>query len=300
MYDIYLDLLVNGLIVGIFYALMALGLSLIFGILKIINFAHGEFYMVGAYAYTFLAVSLGVPPILALPFAVLVGGLLGYVTERTLIRPLYATYASWTGERGKHEYAIIITFALSILLVNLADKVFGPYSFFGPGLVPATRIYLGPVVISSERLVASGIAAVVLAAVILFVRLSFWGKVIQAVAQNRFGAELCGADTIRVSQIVLMISGGLAAFTGALLSPVVLAEPTVGLYPAIKSFVVIVLGGMGSMAGAVVGGLILGVFEMFGAVYIAPDYRDSFGLIILILVLLLRPRGLFGERSREV
>ncbi len=300
MFDIYLDLLVNGLIIGTFYALMALGLSLIFGILKIINFAHGEFYMVGAYAYTFLAVSLGVPLLVALPLAVLVGALLGYATERLLMRPLYASYSSWTDERGKHEYGIIVTFGLSILLINFADKIFGPYSFFGPSLVPASRLYIGPVAISSERLLSFGIAVVVLTSVILFVRLSFWGKVIQSVAQNRFGAELCGADTIRVTQIVLMVSGGLAAFTGALLSPVVLAEPLVGLFPAIKSFVVIVLGGMGSIAGAVVGGLILGVVEMFGAVYIAPDYRDSFGLIILVLVLLLRPQGLFGERSREV
>src|SRR5262252_2571287 len=114
-----LDLLINGLIIGVFYALMAVGLSLIFGILKIVNFAHGEFYMVGAYAYTLAAVTLKVPPLLALPLAFFAGAIIGLVVERLLIRPMYAGYTSWDLKRD--EYAVIVTFALSILLINLVE-----------------------------------------------------------------------------------------------------------------------------------------------------------------------------------
>jgi len=300
MIDLAFDLLVNGMVLGVFYAMMAVGLSLVFSILKVVNFAHGEYYMLGTYAYTYAAATLGWPLWVALPLAVIAGGVLGYLTERLLMRPLYANYSAWGSLHLRHEYPIIITFALSILLVSLADKAFGPYSFFGPTLVETKRVHIGPVILSGHRIAAFCMSAAVIAAVVCFMRFTYWGKVVQAVAQNRFGASLGGANIVRVSQIVFVASGALAALTGALLSPIVLAEPLAGSFPAIKSFVVIVLGGMGSIPGAIVGGLILGIVEMFAAVTIAADYRDSFGLIILVLVLLLRPQGLFGERAREV
>src|SRR5436190_2506249 len=128
-----IDLTINGLIIGVFYALMAIGLSLIFGILKVVNFAHGEFYMVGAYAYTLFALMLDVSPWLALPLAFLAGALVGVVGGRLLMRPLYAGYPSWGLMRD--EYAIIVTFGLSLLLINLVDKIVGPYAFKGPPLV---------------------------------------------------------------------------------------------------------------------------------------------------------------------
>ena len=121
------DLAVNGLVTGLFYALMAVGLALIFGVLRIVNFAHGEFYMVGAYAYTIVAARLGVPLAVALPTAFLFGAALGWVVERTLMRPLYANIATWGLMRD--EYAVIVTFGLSLLLVNLVDKAIGPYAF---------------------------------------------------------------------------------------------------------------------------------------------------------------------------
>ncbi len=153
---------------------------------------------------------------------------------------------------------------------------------------------------SSQQIVAFSFAVVALGSVGAALRWSYWGKLIQAVAQNRFGAEIGGIDTKLVSCLVFMLSGALAAMAGAVLSPLVIAEPNVGVYPAIKSFVVIVLGGLGSIPGAIVGGLILGIVEMAGAVFIAPDYRDSFGLLLLIAVLVLRPQGLFGQKLREV
>ena len=293
-----IDLTVNGLIIGLFYALMAIGLSLIFGILRIVNFAHGEFYMVGAYAYTLIALFFGISPWLTLPCAFIAGMALGWATERLLMRPLYSGYASWGVM--KDEYAVIITFALSLLLINLVDKVIGPNGYRGPSLVATTRVEIGPFMASGHRLMAAGIALLVLIAVGLFVRYSYWGRQIQAVAQNRLGASLAGIDTAKASSIVFALSGGLAALAGALLSPIINATPDVGAFPAVKSYVIVVLGGMGSIPGAAIASLILGVLESFGAVYISYGYRDTFGLVILILVLLFRPHGLFGERSREV
>jgi len=293
-----LDLLVNGLIIGVFYALMAIGLSLIFGILKVVNFAHGEFYMVGAYAYTLSALALGVSPWIALPFAFLVGALVGLVVERLLMRPLYAGYASWGLMRD--EYAVIVTFGLSLLLINLVDKVIGPYAYKGPALVSVSRIALGPIVISGHRLFAAIAAVAVIVAVMLVVRYSLWGRQIQAVAQNRLGASLAGIDTAKASAIVFALAGALAAMSGALLANIFNPSPDVGVFPAIKSYVIVVLGGMGSVGGGIVASLLLGVMESFGGVYISYQYRDTFGLVILILFLLFRPQGLFGEKSREV
>ena len=293
-----IDLTVNGLIIGLFYALMAIGLSLIFGILRIVNFAHGEFYMIGAYAYTLIALFFGISPWLTLPCAFIAGMALGWATERLLMRPLYSGYANWGVM--KDEYAVIITFALSLLLINLVDKVIGPNGYRGPSLIATTRVEIGPFMASGHRLVAAGITLLVLIAVGLFVRYSYWGRQIQAVAQNRLGASLAGIDTAKASSIVFALSGGLAALAGALLSPIINATPDVGAFPAVKSYVIVVLGGMGSIPGAVVASLILGVLESFGAVYISYGYRDTFGLVILIMVLLFRPHGLFGERSREV
>jgi branched-chain amino acid transport system permease protein len=293
-----IDLTINGLIIGVFYALMAIGLSLIFGVLKVVNFAHGEFYMVGAYAYTLTALMLGLSSWLALPFAFLVGVIVGLIVERLLMRPLYAGYTSWAIMRD--EYAVIVTFGLSLFLINLVDKVVGPYAYKGPPLVDISRIALGPLMISGHRLIAAFVAAAVIIGVALIIRYSFWGRQIQAVAQNRLGASLAGIDTAKASAIVFSLAGGLAAVSGALLANIFNPTPDVGVFPAIKSYVIVVLGGMGSVPGSILASLILGVLESFGGVYISYQYRDTFGLFILILFLLFRPQGLFGEKARDV
>ena len=292
------DLLVNGLIVGVLYALMAVGLSLIFGILKVVNFAHGEFYMLGSYAYTLAAAALGISPWLSLPLAPIVGALVGFITERLLMRPLYAGYSSWG--LMKDEYAVVVTFAFSILLVNLVDKVVGPYPRLGPPLVDVTRLRVGPVMLSGQKLIATGVGVAVMALLAFVIRSTVWGKRIQAVAQNRLGASLAGIDTARVSAIVFSAAGALAALAGALLAPIINASPDVGAFPAVKSYVIVVLGGMGSLPGSVLASVAVGVLESFGAVYLSYDYRDTFGLAILVLVLLVRPQGFFGEQGRVV
>ena len=293
-----LDLAINGLIFGLFYALMAVGLAMIFGVLKIVNFAHGEFYMVGAYTYVLVSLKLGVSPWLALPAAAFAGALLGWVVERTLMRPLYEGYASWS--ILKDEYAVVVTFGLSLLLINLVDKVVGPYPYRGPALVETSRFSLGPVMLNGQKLIAAGVSVVLLVAVGLFIKRSLWGRQIQAVAQNRLGASLAGIDATRTTSLIFAISGLLAALSGALLAPLINPSPDVGAFPAIKSYVIVVLGGMGSIWGAMIAALLLGVAESFFAVYVSYDYRDAFGLLILMAVLLFRPQGLLGEKGREV
>ena len=146
-----LDLFVNGLIFGLFYALMAVGLAMIFGVLKVVNFAHGEFYMVGAYTYVLCSMKLGITPWLALPLAAVAGAALGWTVERLLMRPLYAGYSSWS--IMKDEYAVVVTFGLSLLLINLVDKVVGPYPYRGPALIETSRFAVGPVMLNGQKTV---------------------------------------------------------------------------------------------------------------------------------------------------
>ena len=293
-----LDLLANGLIYGCFYALMAVGLAMIFGVLKIVNFAHGEFFMIGAYTYVLVALNFSVSPWLALPCAAIGGAALGWIVERLLMRPLYAGYASWGFM--KDEYAVVVTFGLSLLLVNLVDKVVGPYSYKGPALVETSRFALGPVMLTGQKAIATVVAVLIMVGLALFLKKSVWGKQIQAVAQNRLGASLAGIDATRTTSLIFAISGMLAALSGALLAPLVNPSPDVGSFPAIKSYVIVVLGGMGSVWGAMIAALIVGVSEAFFSVYGSYDYRDAFGLAILVLVLLLRPQGLLGQKGRDV
>jgi len=293
-----LDLFVNGLIFGLFYALMAVGLAMIFGVLKVVNFAHGEFYMVGAYAYVLVSMKLGVSPWIALPLAALAGAGLGWLVERTLMRPLYAGYGSWS--IMKDEYAVVVTFGLSLLLINLVDKIVGPYPYRGPALIETSRFPVGPVMLNGQKLIAAGLSVALLVGLALFIKRSLWGRQIQAVAQNRLGASLAGIDATRTTSLIFMLSGMLAALSGALLAPLINPSPDVGAFPAIKSYVIVVLGGMGSVWGAMIASLLLGVLESFFAVYVSYDYRDAFGLLILMAVLLFRPQGLLGEKGREL
>jgi branched-chain amino acid transport system permease protein len=277
---------------------MAVGLAMIFGVLKIVNFAHGEFYMVGAYTYVLIALKLDVSPWIALPLAAVAGAALGWVVERTLMRPLYAGYGSWA--IMKDEYAVVVTFGLSLLLINLVDKVVGPYPYRGPVLTETSVFMLGPVRLNGQKVIAAAVSAALLVGLALFIKRSLWGRQIQAVAQNRLGASLAGIDATRTTSLIFAISGLLAGLSGALLSPLINPSPDVGAFPAIKSYVIVVLGGMGSVWGAMIASLLLGVLESFFAVYVSYDYRDAFGLLILMVVLLVRPQGLLGEKGREL
>src|SRR3954463_11598887 len=194
------DLLVNGLIFGLFYALMAVGLAMIFGVLKVVNFAHGELYMVGAYTYVLASIKLGISPWLALPIAAAAGALLGALMERLLMRPLYTGYASWS--IMKDEYAVVVTFGLSLLLINLVDKVVGPYPYRGPALIETSRFAIGPVMLNGQKLIAAGLSLALLTGLAWFINRSLWGRQIQAVAQNRLGASLAGIVATKTTSLI--------------------------------------------------------------------------------------------------
>lgn len=290
--------LVNGLVISVFYALTALGLSLIFGVLRIVNFAHGELYMMGGFAYYVVASLLGVPPAAAVLVASAGVFLLGALLERLLIRPVY---------EGKvdrpDEYAIMITFALSVLLQSLMLSVFGPWSK-RPEPIFRGRVELGALIISGDRLAAALVGALVIIGMVLVLHYTRAGKAVRAVSQDREAAEILGVDVRLVGMLAFGIGAALAGAAGALMGPVFNVTPTMGIIPVIKAYVIVVLGGLGSLRGAIFGALILGEVEVLAMVLI-PDttralaYKDAYGLALLVLVLLFRPQGLFGTEGRR-
>jgi branched-chain amino acid transport system permease protein len=291
--------IINGLIIGVFYALAAVGLSIIFGVLRIVNFAHGELYMFGGYAYYLLAAAVGVPPVLAVPLA---GALLfatGVVLERMLIQPIHRG----TVERPD-EYAIMITFGVAILMQNLALGIFGPWTIRVQPIASG-RISIGELTIGGDRLVAAGVGLVLIAIVLYLLRHTWTGKAVRAVSQDRESAAVVGIDVDRIGRFAFGLGAMLAGVAGALMGPVFLVYPTMGVIPAIKAYVVIVLGGLGSLRGAIIGALLLGQVENLATVLI-PDtsralaYKDAYGLLLLVLVLLVRPQGLLGEKARRL
>jgi len=289
---------INGLIISIFYALAALGLSIIFGVLKIVNFAHGELYMLGGFVYFVVTSVLGLPPVVALILAFAALFLIGMTIERLLIDPVY---------QGKvervDEYAIMITFGLAILLQNLMLSIFGPWTK-RPEAIFHGRVEIGQLIIGGDRLAAAGIGLVVIGFVLYLLRYTWAGKAMRAVSQDRETASVVGVNAKLTGTLAFGLGSALAGTAGALIGPVFLVYPTMGVIPAIKAYVIVVLGGLGSIPGAIVGALILGQVENLLTVLI-PDttralaYKDAYGLLLLILVLVLRPQGLFGEKVRR-
>lgn len=288
----------NGLVISTIYALTALGLSIIFGVLRIVNFAHGEIYMLGGYVYYCAVALLGLPPLLGVATAAAALLAFGALLERQLLEPIHAGKVD-----RPDEYAIMTTFALSILLMNLANSVFGPWPQ-RPEPLFRGRVEIGELIISGDRLAAAGAGVLLIAAVLLLLRYSWAGKAVRAISQDRSAAEVLGINVRRYSMLAFGIGAALAGAAGALVGPVFNVTPTMGLIPVIKAYIVIVLGGLGSVPGAIVGALILGQVESFATVLV-PDttralaYKDAYGLVVLVLVLLLRPQGLFGRAERR-
>jgi branched-chain amino acid transport system permease protein len=290
--------IINGFIISIFYMLGAIGLSLIFGALKIVNFAHGELYMLGGYVYFIFASMIGIPPELSILTAALIMFFIGMLVEGLLIRPIH------TGKVERvDEYAIMITFGLAIFLQNFILGVFGPWTK-RPNALFKGRIEIGELIISGDRLVAAGLGICIILLMLYILKYTWAGKAIRAVSQNRSTAEVVGINVNMVSMYAFGLGSALAGVAGGLLGPVFLVHPTMGIVPAIKAYVIVVLGGLGSIPGAIVGSLILGQVETLASVFI-PDttralaYKDAYGLVLLLVILLIRPHGLFGEKERR-
>jgi len=295
--DFFIQLTITGLVMGIIFALMALGLTLIFSILNVINFAHGEFYMLGGYAiYLILESFSGIPPIIVVFIAGLLIALIGVIFEIAFLRPMHDEKI----ERPA-EYAVLVTFGLSFFLLNLALAVWGPYPHSPPSFIEGS-VHVGPIFISADRLFASGMSLLLLALLLLLINKTWLGKALRAVSQDKQAAAVVGINSDVMNTIAFAMGVGLAAVSGALLASSFSVTPDVGAVPAIRSYIIIVLGGMGSIPGSIIGAIIIGLVESYGAGYFpdpsrALNYQRVYGLVIFALVLLVRPRGLFGRKE---
>jgi len=285
----------SGVVIGLIYSLMALGITFIYGIMKMINWGMGEFYMIGSYVqYALIATLLG-PRLwwVALPLAMGAVFVLGLIVQALLLRPMFVGVV----ER-RDEYATIVTIALMVFFRNLAIVVGGPNQY-APGDYAKPRM-LGTLPISGNRFVAMIATLVLLGLFYLVVKHTAIGRALRGAAQNRVGIQTAGIDVLRLDMIAFGVGVALAAAAGALLAPDFLVYPENGAISTFKGFEIIVIGGLGSIAGSIVGGLLLGVLEALGSVFISSAYRDLYGFVALILVLVVRPTGLFGERERTV
>ncbi len=281
--------LLNGLALGGTYALLGIGLTLIFGLMNVVNFAHGEFYTLGAYlAFAGLGV-LGVNFFLAIAAAILGGALLGAACERLLLRPL----------RGESiDTTMLVMIGLWIALQNGELLAWGGVARSIPHPFPTTPIVVGPVSVAPLRLFVLAAVLVLIVASHLLIHGTPLGMAMRATFQDRDTAALMGIDVGGIHTLTFAFGSGLAAAAGALLGPIFLVYPSMGDLASLKAFSVVILGGLGNFAGATIGGLILGVAEELGAGYVSSGYRDAIGFVIIILVLLCRPAGLFARAER--
>ena len=283
--SILLAATINGLLIGGIYTLVASGLTLIYGVLHIINFAHGSLLMLAMFGVYFLLTKLGVDPYLSLVVMVPAMFALGYVMYRGLIGKL---------AQGKDENILLITLGLSILIENLALMFFKGDTRTISVSYSDRMVELGPLLLSFPKIV-SFVAAMVLCALLgLFMQRTDTGRAIRAVAKERMGARLVGIDVDRVFAISYGIGLATLGAAACLLMPIFYVSPTTGHVFVIVAFTVVVLGGMGSFFGAVVGGLIVGLTESFGGLFLGESLGQIGISLIFILILLFRPQGLFG------
>ncbi len=304
--EIFLQQLINGLVQGSVYALVALGYTMVYGILGLINFAHGEIVMVGA-MLTLSALAallgLGAPPLLALPLSVSVAiagcMLLGYSIERIAYRPL----------RHAPRLAPLITaIGVSIVLQNLAMMIWGRQYHAFPAIFDNTPHTIAGVIISNVQIAIMLLAVLIMGGLMLVIHRTRLGRAMRAVAENQHTAQLMGININRVVSFTFMLGSALAAIAGLMVSANYgLAHYYMGFLLGLKAFTAAVLGGIGNLRGAVLGGLLLGVIESLGAGYIGDltggflgsNYQDVFAFFVLITVLVFRPSGLLGERLAE-
>ncbi len=291
----------NGLVIGSIYALMAVGLTLIYSVQGVISFAHGQFYMLGGYAsyyfLLFLAERLGIElnPIVGVPVAGLVTMLIGSAFERAFLRPMHLGRIERPG-----EYAILITFGLGFFLQYTMLAIVGPFSQKTETYLQAGVVHLGPLNLIPNRLVAAAVGILLIGLLLYLLDRTWTGKALRAVSMDKQAAAVTGINPLRMNTLAFGIGCMLAGMSGAALIPVFTWVPWVGMAASTRSYVIIVLGGLGSVPGALVGGLIIGLVEALGAgCYPDPSkgaaYKTAFGLLLFAIVLLVRPTGLFGR-----
>jgi len=287
--DELLQHVVNAVILGSTYALLGIGLTLIFGIMRVVNFTHGELYALGAYAVFFLEVSLGVNFFLALVIAVIVGCAVGAAIEFVLLRPLLDADIDTT---------MLVMIGAWIVMQNTELLYWGGVSKAVMTPFPEQPLQIGPVFVSWLRLFVLVMALVLIGATYVLINWTKLGKAMRATFQDRDTAALMGVNIKGIYTATFAIGSGLAAAAGALLGPVFLVTPSMGDLASLKAFAIVILGGLGNITGATLGGFILAFVEEIGAGYISSGYRDAMGFLIIIIVLLFKPTGLFARAER--
>ncbi len=287
--DQLLQHLLNGLLLGSTYSLLGIGLTLVFGLMNVVNFAHGEFYTLGAYG-TFAALVLGsVNFFLAIPLAIASGALIGAACERVLLRPLRGASIDTT---------MLVMIGLWIALQNGQLLAWGGVAKSVPTPFSTAPVALGPLSVSLLRIFVFVVSLVLIVGAHLLLTRTRLGRAMRATFQDRETAALMGVSIERIHTVTFAFGAGMAAAAGALLGPVFLLYPSMGDLAAQKAFSVVILGGLGNFVGAALGGVLLGVAEELGAGYISSGYRDAVGFVIIVLMLLVRPSGLFARAER--
>lgn len=290
----FISYLINGISLGSVYAIIALGYTMVYGIAKMLNFAHGDVIMVGGYVVLTLVTSMGLNPLLAIGASVVVCTVLGVAIERVAYRPL---------RNAASPLAVLITaIGVSYLLQNVALLIFGANtkSFTSVVGVPALVLAGGQLTISGETMVTIAACIVIMIGLTLFIKKSRAGQAMLAVSEDKGAAQLMGINVNGTIALTFAIGSALAAIAGVLLcSAYPSLTPYTGAMPGIKAFVAAVFGGIGSIPGALIGGILLGVIEILGKAYISSQMADAIVFAVLIVVLLVKPTGILGKQIQE-
>jgi branched-chain amino acid transport system permease protein len=287
--DQFLQHLLNALMLGGTYALLGIGLTMIFGIMRVVNFTHGELYTFGAYMVFFFAMTLSTNFFLALVFAMVLGVALGAAIEFVLLRPL----------RGANiDTTMLIMIGAWIALQNSEQLVWTGIAKSVNHPFPMEPFVFGPVSVSWIRIFVFCVAILLIVGAHLLIHRTRLGKAMRSTFQDRETAALMGVNINAIHTATFALGSGLAAAAGALLGPVFVLVPSMGDMAALKSFAIVILGGLGSFMGATLGGFLLALVEEMGAGYISSGYRDAMGFLIIIVILIFRPTGLFAPAER--
>jgi branched-chain amino acid transport system permease protein len=292
--ELVIQTAISGVMIGVLYALMALGITFIYSIMRMINWAMGEFYMIGSYLqYMLVAWALG-PDLWWLAIILSTAGVfvMGLVVQWGLIKPIFKKPPEM-----RDDYATVVTLALLLFLRSIATGLAGPNQFTPGSNLPI--IMVGPMPLAGSRVAAFLFALAALALFWAVLRYTWYGLALRAASQSRVGVQTAGIDVLSVDRVAFGIGVALAGLAGALLAPVFLVYPTNGLITTVKGFEIVVIGGLGSIPGALIAGVLLGLVESFGAAFLDSAYQNIYGFILVIAILVLRPTGLFGERGRE-
>ncbi len=295
----FLQQLVNGITWGSVYALIALGYTMVYGILRLINFAHGDVYMLGAFFGFYVARGMGaiqdpnpVRALAVLAIAMAGCGLVGYVIERLAYKPV---------RRSSRLAALITAIGVSLLLENGGILLFGADPKFFPQIIRSRNLALGGgVTISNQQIIILAVSLALMLGLRFIVMSTRVGKAMRAVSHSHTAAALMGISVDRIVSFTFVLGSMLAAAAGvlvALQNPKI--EPLMGIMPGLKAFVAAVLGGIGNIPGAVLGGLVMGVAEVMVVGYLSPTYRDAIAFVLLIVILLVRPAGILGKATAE-